>query len=201
MYMYMYMQLYRTPPVADDGASLNRSWWTCAGLGGKLTAQEVSVISGAIDLKYKTAISAMTPLAKVNETDVSTACALWEGCLGTDSAATATATAAAAAAVISPPTACAWLGMSCSCSSGSSSSSSSHKSTPKVRQRLRQLSAQVRACCVEVTAATVVALLLVAAAATTSHSGSVLSWSLQLTQCVPHTAAAVVAAVGAAAAQ
>ena len=36
-----------------------------AGLGGKLTAQEVSVISGAIDLRYKTAISAMTPLPKV----------------------------------------------------------------------------------------------------------------------------------------
>jgi hypothetical protein len=45
-------------------------WWytvlsMCAGLGGKLSAQEVSVISGAIDLRYKTAVSAMTPLSKV----------------------------------------------------------------------------------------------------------------------------------------
>lgn len=40
-----------------------------AGLGGKLTAQEVSVISGAIDLKYKTAISAMTPMSKVGQAE------------------------------------------------------------------------------------------------------------------------------------
>lgn len=36
-----------------------------AGLGGKLTEQEVAVIHGAMDLRYKTALTAMTPLNKV----------------------------------------------------------------------------------------------------------------------------------------
>jgi hypothetical protein len=36
-----------------------------AGLGGKLTSQEVAVIHGAMDLKYKTAAKAMTSLDKV----------------------------------------------------------------------------------------------------------------------------------------
>ncbi|GBF93780.1 hypothetical protein Rsub_06112 [Raphidocelis subcapitata] len=36
-----------------------------AGLGGRLTSQEVMLISGAIDLRYKTALTAMTPLDKV----------------------------------------------------------------------------------------------------------------------------------------
>lgn len=42
-----------------------RTSHTHTGFGGKLTQQEVSVISGAMDLRYKTAISAMTPLPKV----------------------------------------------------------------------------------------------------------------------------------------
>lgn len=37
-----------------------------AGLGGKLTQQEVNVISGAMDMRHKTAIAAMTPLSKVH---------------------------------------------------------------------------------------------------------------------------------------
>eukprot|EP00775_Hariotina_reticulata_P004275 gene4275-4529_t len=36
-----------------------------AGLGGKLTAEEVAVIQGAMDLTYKTALAAMTPMPKV----------------------------------------------------------------------------------------------------------------------------------------
>lgn len=35
------------------------------GLGGNLTADEVSVIRGALDLSHKTALVCMTPLEKV----------------------------------------------------------------------------------------------------------------------------------------
>lgn len=65
----------RASSTACTAACSTRGWlinkpppphtYTHPGLGGKLTRQEIAVIQGAMDLKYKTALKAMTPLDKV----------------------------------------------------------------------------------------------------------------------------------------